>query len=138
MNKSEADIEKKTKSILSLGIEELEQILGSNELPTDCDLSGLEERKDFKTFFAHRLAPRFIAKTLLEEKMKARLIEPTELKEERLKIKKMELELKKDKAGKTTWQYQQIWNAISNVNKKLDVILNYLSSDVNSNNKGGE
>lgn len=46
-----------------------------------------------------------------------------ELKEERLRLKQIELELKKEKTNKQTWLFQQVWKALSRIEDKVDLLL---------------
>lgn len=126
-----------TKSVLDLTIEELEEILNTNELPEGISLEGIDQRKDFAKLFKHRMNPKHIAQTLLKERLKTRImVESPEIKSERMQIRQAELELRKMKIeGQTQMQgnlYKRlqtieagvtlIISGIANINQRLDQI----------------
>lgn len=126
------------KSILDLGVEELEQILRDNALPANVSLQGIDGRKDFEKLFKHRLQPKYIAQTLLQEKLKTRvMVETPDMKSERLAIKQAELELKKLKLETQTQQQTNVYKrlqaiedacmlvirGVSNINERLDKLV---------------
>lgn len=137
MIKKEGDVMNATKSVLDLTIEELEEILNTNELPEGISLEGIDQRKDFAKLFKHRMNPKHIAQTLLKERLKTRImVESPEIKSERMQIRQAELELRKMKIeGQTQMQgnlYKRlqtieagvtlIISGIANINQRLDQI----------------
>lgn len=85
-------------TIMDAGIEVLEHILQTNSLPEGMTLKGLEVRPDAERLFKHRYSPKYIAKALLADILKTRVMsEGSDIKDERLALKKIELDLKAKK-----------------------------------------
>lgn len=119
----------KARSILDLNIEELEEILKSNELPPDVGLEGIQNRDDFNKLFKHRLNPKLIAQHLLRDKMKTRvLVESPELKDERLQVKKAELEIRKLRAENQTAMQQNIYKRLQAIEDGLSLVVAGMSN----------
>lgn len=111
------------KSILTCTFEELAKIVETNTLPEGISLEGIETHKDFHRLFAHRTNPGLCAKILLKELTPFQSVENDPLREKRLDLKIQELALKKEKVKTQTWQYTQIWNTLSRLEKKIDILV---------------
>ena len=117
-----------SRSILDLGIDDLEVILSADILPPGVNLAGIEGRPDFDKLYRHRLHPRMIAQVLLKERLKARIaVEPDSLKTQRLEIKKMELEIKEKKLQGERFSLQAINKKLQTIESGQTLIISSLS-----------
>lgn len=117
-----------TRSILDLGIEELELVLATNSLPDGVGLSGLEHRPDADKLYKHRFSPKFIAQALLKDLLKTRVLsEPSSSKSERLALQKAELELKQKKVAGQSQMQNLILDKLRNIEATQRIIMAQLS-----------
>ena len=112
------------RSIFSLDINDLEQILISNQLPPDVTLEGIETRKDFDKLFKHRATPKYIAQAILKEKIKGcAMQESPDIKNQRLAIKKMELELRSKRVESVSFQQDQLYKRLQAIESSQNMII---------------
>lgn len=141
----------KQRSIFDLSIDELEVVINSNQLPEGVGLQGIEEHKDFSKLFKHRLNPKFIAEALVKERVPKEALmkgpaEPVEMRQQRIELKRVELDLKKKRGEALTFTQQQIYKrlqaiedgnsviiaGVNNLNNKLTQLLEALEAQTNT------
>lgn len=112
------------RSIFNLTNDELESIVVNDAFPEGITLAGMEERDDYNRLFRLRNNPRMLANILLKERThKGKVAEGQGIKEKRLNIKTLELELKKAKLENTTTSFQRVFSRLEEINFKLDVLI---------------
>lgn len=119
------DITTDIKSILYATVEELKEIITSNQLPEHINLSGLETRDDFAKLFSHRFNPKLIARVLLDEL--TRQTNENSPKNLRLQLKQKELELKEKKISSQTQQLNNIYRKLQDIEAVQKTILALLA-----------
>ena len=97
------------RSIFDLNIDELATVVETGDLPEGISYAGIENRNDFKRLFRHRGTPSHIAQILLKEKATTQPKNPgggsqesEELKQERLRLKQLELAHRQNRVEKLT------------------------------------
>ena len=117
------------RSILELTIEELEQVFKTNELPEGVSISGIDTRTDFDKLYKHRLNPKYIAQTLLRERLHTRImVESPEIKNERLQLKQAELELKRMKIESNTQMYSNVYKRLQAIESTVTLIVSGITN----------
>jgi len=124
-------------SIFDLNINELEEILKSNTLPEGVTLQGIEDRKDFDRLFRSRNTPKHIATTLIREKQSTIPKEPKqrggnqdseEIKQRRLELKALELDIKGKSKDSLTQLQQNIYKRLQAVEDGQVMIIHSLAN----------
>ena len=115
-----------TRSILDLTLDELEQVINTNELPDGVGLQGIENRKDFDKLFRHRLNPKYIAQALVRDKAtKPQAKGPSEseeVKKLRLELKQKEIDVRTAKAQNQTEMNQRIMNKLLSIESAVQLL----------------
>jgi hypothetical protein len=119
------------RSILDLSLDELEQVIATNELPPGVGLQGIEARKDFDKLFRHRLNPAHIATRLVRDKAKP--LSPTqresdEMKQARIDIRKLEVEAKHAKANQLTVMNERIIKKLDSIDSGMVLLASRLEA----------
>lgn len=113
------------RSILDLSYTELKDIKDTKTLPSDVTLKGIEERADFDTLYRFRQNPSALASYLLKEKKK------TENTEEKLSIKKAELDLRSKKQTGQTAVLKDLKSHLTRLETKLDFLIQTATQNQN-------
>ena len=128
------------KSIFDFNIDELQEFI-RNGGQGEVSLSGIEDRKDFDKLFKHRATPTYIAEALLKEKVASRpkQVNPqpkggcqtpdsAENKANRLQLKQMELELKRQRVESVTQVQSHIYKRLQALEDGQAVIIASLAN----------
>ena len=116
------------RSIFGLTLEELQDIVNKDVLPDDITLDGMVVRPDFHKVFALRAKPSELAKYLIDGKAGVTRSTayipsiPTSMREEKLALKKRELELKEKKLGQSTTvliKVEEVITTLNAMNKRM-------------------
>lgn len=135
----------KTKSIFSLNVEELMEIVASNQFPHNVDLKGIETHPKLDLLFKHRNSPKLFAQTLLGDKgvkptsstSSAKTYQPTipaSLREKKLELKEKELQLQQAKQLRQTQMWERIQDIDSRL-KEMEKKINYIYSLLRENGR---
>jgi len=141
------------KSWLNLTIEELEKIVTTGEVPPHLDWNTLPEHPNFPQLFRLRDNPSRLASALLKEKLppgskpsRPQRVEyqssiPVELRTERLKLKREELELQRAKQKTNTMLFDktcQIETDVKTLKKMMKIVLDFLRDFDARSRKGSQ
>lgn len=115
-----ADFDPHGRSLFDFTDEELEQVITTEAFPEGTTLIGIEDQENFDKLWRYRNNPAMLAKAILRKRVGGRISkEPVSVKEQRNKLKELELELKMKKAD-SAMHYQKI---ILDRLDKIDLVL---------------
>lgn len=128
------------KSIFEASLEELENIVEKNSIE-GFTLEGLQDRADFENLFTNRLNAKYIASKLIKEKLRTRRgvneqeytaagdyipREPVELKEQRLALRRFEIEQREKRLEAQTVLQTTLIKKLSDIEDMLGFLLRKL------------